>query len=62
MSFRIEHDLIGDEQVPEDAYYGIQTMRGLLSRSGVFSSFSATTNDALTQSSHSVLFLLKPTT
>lgn len=35
MSFRIEHDLIGDEQVPEDAYYGIQTMRGLLSRSGV---------------------------
>jgi hypothetical protein len=27
MEFRMEHDLIGDEQVPKDAYYGIQTQR-----------------------------------
>ena len=26
---RTEHDLLGDKQVPADAYYGIQTMRGL---------------------------------
>ena len=28
-NFRWEHDLIGDEQVPADAYYGIQTMRAM---------------------------------
>jgi aspartate ammonia-lyase len=28
-SFRIEHDLLGDEEVPADAYYGIQTMRAM---------------------------------
>ena len=27
--FRIEHDLIGDEYVPVDAYYGIQTLRAI---------------------------------
>lgn len=26
---RIEHDLLGDEAVPADAYYGIQTMRAM---------------------------------
>ncbi|HKW15668.1 MAG TPA: lyase family protein, partial [Candidatus Krumholzibacteria bacterium] len=26
---RTEHDLLGDKQVPADAYYGIQTMRGM---------------------------------
>jgi len=26
---RTEHDLLGEKQVPADAYYGIQTMRGL---------------------------------
>jgi aspartate ammonia-lyase len=28
-SFRLEHDLLGDEQVPADAYYGIQTLRAI---------------------------------
>ncbi len=27
--FRIEHDLLGDKQIPNDAYYGVQTMRAL---------------------------------
>jgi len=27
MSMRIEHDLIGDMEIPKDAYYGIQTAR-----------------------------------
>jgi hypothetical protein len=27
VEYRMEHDLIGDEQVPKDAYYGIQTQR-----------------------------------
>ena len=27
--YRVEHDLIGDEQVPDDAYYGIQTLRAV---------------------------------
>ena len=27
VSYRVEHDLIGDEKVPKDAYYGIQTQR-----------------------------------
>src|SRR4029079_12251715 len=28
-SIRIEHDLIGDHQVPADAYYGVHTLRAL---------------------------------
>jgi len=28
-NFRIEHDLLGDEEVPSNAYYGIQTQRAL---------------------------------
>lgn len=27
--FRVEHDLLGDEKVPADAYYGIQTQRAM---------------------------------
>ena len=27
--FRTEHDLLGDKQIPNDAYYGVQTMRAL---------------------------------
>ena len=27
VQYRMEHDLIGDEKVPKDAYYGIQTQR-----------------------------------
>ena len=27
--YRMEHDLIGDEKVPADAYYGIQTLRAM---------------------------------
>ena len=26
--FRIEHDFLGDREVPADAYYGVQTLRG----------------------------------
>jgi aspartate ammonia-lyase len=26
---RIEHDLLGNKAVPEEAYYGVQTARGL---------------------------------
>jgi aspartate ammonia-lyase len=26
---RIEHDLLGEKAVPADAYYGVQTARGL---------------------------------
>ena len=28
MGFRIEKDFLGEKQVPDDAYYGVQTMRG----------------------------------
>ena len=28
-STRTEHDLLGDKQVPADAYYGVQTARAL---------------------------------
>jgi aspartate ammonia-lyase len=28
MAYRIEKDFLGDKQVPEDAYYGVQTVRG----------------------------------
>ena len=28
-AFRTEHDLLGEKQVPADAYYGIQAMRGI---------------------------------
>ncbi len=27
-AFRIEHDFIGDKEVPADAYYGVQSLRG----------------------------------
>lgn len=27
--YRIEHDFIGDKEVPKDAYYGVQTMRAI---------------------------------
>lgn len=27
-NFRIEEDILGEKQVPEDAYYGVQTLRG----------------------------------
>ena len=26
--FRLEHDSVGELQVPADAYYGVQTLRG----------------------------------
>jgi len=26
---RIEHDLLGEREIPEDAYYGIQTLRAI---------------------------------
>ena len=29
MKTRIEHDLLGEKEVPVDAYYGIQTLRGI---------------------------------
>ena len=25
--YRLEHDSIGEKEVPEDAYYGVQTLR-----------------------------------
>ncbi len=28
-SFRLEHDLLGERQVPAEAYYGIHTLRAL---------------------------------
>ena len=28
MNYRIEKDFLGEKQVPEDAYYGVQTVRG----------------------------------
>ncbi len=28
-AFRVEHDLLGDRQVPANAYYGIHTLRAL---------------------------------
>ena len=28
MQYRIERDSIGEKQVPVDAYYGVQAMRG----------------------------------
>src|SRR5437773_8523684 len=28
-NFRIEHDLLGNKEVPADAYYGVQTLRAL---------------------------------
>jgi aspartate ammonia-lyase len=28
MGFRVEKDFLGDKQVPDDAYYGVQTVRG----------------------------------
>ena len=29
MKTRLEHDLLGEKEVPADAYYGIQTLRGI---------------------------------
>jgi aspartate ammonia-lyase len=29
MAYRIEKDFLGEKQVPADAYYGVQTVRGL---------------------------------
>ena len=29
MSFRTEHDFLGDMEIPADAYYGVQTMRAI---------------------------------
>ena len=29
MKTRMEHDLLGEKEVPADAYYGIQTLRGI---------------------------------
>jgi aspartate ammonia-lyase len=29
MGYRIEKDFLGEKQVPDDAYYGVQTLRGL---------------------------------
>ena len=28
MSYRIEKDFLGEKQIPADAYYGVQTLRG----------------------------------
>ncbi len=28
MANRIEKDFLGEKQIPEDAYYGVQTLRG----------------------------------
>src|SRR5215510_11705165 len=28
MGYRIEKDFLGEKQVPDEAYYGVQTMRG----------------------------------
>ncbi|MDI3535305.1 MAG: aspartate ammonia-lyase, partial [Thermosediminibacterales bacterium] len=27
MRYRVEHDLLGEKQIPKDAYYGIHTLR-----------------------------------
>ncbi len=29
MGYRIEKDFLGEKQIPEDAYYGVQTLRGM---------------------------------
>src|SRR5262247_3004361 len=29
MGYRVEKDFLGEKQVPEDAYYGVQTVRGM---------------------------------
>ena len=28
MGYRIEKDFLGEKEIPEDAYYGVQTLRG----------------------------------
>ena len=28
MGYRIEKDFLGEKQIPDDAYYGVQTLRG----------------------------------
>ena len=29
MNYRIEHDLLGEREVPSDVYYGVHTLRAL---------------------------------
>jgi aspartate ammonia-lyase len=29
MGYRIEKDFLGEKQIPDDAYYGVQTLRGM---------------------------------
>ena len=28
MGYRIEKDFLGEKQIPDEAYYGVQTLRG----------------------------------
>ena len=35
MKTRMEHDLLGEKEVPADAYYGIQTLRGIENFAGI---------------------------
>lgn len=35
MKTRMEHDLLGEKEVPADAYYGIQTLRGIENFDGI---------------------------
>ena len=35
MKTRLEHDLLGDKEVPADAYYGIQTLRAIENFNGI---------------------------
>ena len=35
MKTRIEHDLLGNKEVPMDAYYGVQTLRALENFAGI---------------------------
>ena len=28
MGYRVEKDFLGEKQIPDDAYYGVQTLRG----------------------------------
>lgn len=35
MKTRIEHDLLGNKEVPMDAYYGVQTLRAIENFGGI---------------------------
>ena len=35
MKTRIEHDLLGNKEVPMDAYYGVQTLRAIENFAGI---------------------------